>query len=74
MDESTTTNTTRILSTLAHVLIPCPRCPCFGGPWPPFDPRASRLLDLALMTTEALSTATEALSTLTHVLEEESLP
>ena len=56
----------------------CPHC---GHRHRGYDPQASTVLDLALVTREALSTATdalrtarEALGTLTHVIEEEVLP
>lgn len=52
----------------------CPRCPFCGGPWPPFDLRARALLDLVLVTTESLRTATAAARTLLATLEEETLP
>ena len=44
-----------------------PRCPTCGTPRPPFDPRLSGLLDLALQTREAANT-------LVNALEQEVLP
>ena len=46
-------------------------CPCCGRPYDLFDHDTSRLLDLVLVSREALSTAEAALSTLTHALEED---
>ena len=46
-------------------------CPCCGRPYNLFDHNTSRLLDLVLITTEALQTASAAASTLKSALEEE---
>ena len=62
-------------------LVPLCICPHCGHRHSGYDHQASAVLDLALVTREALSTATDALSTasealqtLTHVVEEEVLP
>ena len=52
-------------------LPPPQTCPTCGRAYDLFDPDISRLLDLVLVSREALSTATTALSSLTHALEEE---
>ena len=52
-------------------LPPPQTCPTCGRAYDLFDHDTSRLLDLVLVSREALSTATAALSTLTHALEED---
>ena len=52
-------------------LPPPQTCPTCGRAFELFDHDTSRLLDLVLVSREALSTATAALSTLTHALEED---
>ena len=59
------------LTALLEGTPPAQTCPTCGRAYDLFDHDTSRLLDLVLVSREALSTATTALRTLTHTLEED---